>query len=283
MHSESDRENGTNEQHDERGLKLTLKKIGVVSRHYGKKYSNGYRDFSHVLSDVLALLDNHGCDAAAFSLYSVIVRDSFDLCGMLDRVAPKGIKAIFLEEYSEDHRSSERPRKPEHFDVLYRSNGRWRLHKLYQRFGSLSDLRKEKGTSLKTKLDLFVSDEIPKRIMGNCCVVLCGETNAIIVEGHEHPKDRYGLRAAIPRNAIILNPIHDRMTRPEMIKKRQFLSEEGRWVISVWNKGRKDKNGKERDGTKPAWTVFHDGNVKQLENVANAFGVEIGIVDALTS
>ena len=46
----------------------------------------------------------------------------------------------------------------------------------------------------------------------------------------------------IPKEAnIILNPIHDYMLRPEMKLKREYLSRSERWVISVWNKGKKSE------------------------------------------
>lgn len=35
---------------------------------------------------------------------------------------------------------------------------------------------------------------------------------------------------------IILNPVHDKMTRFEMKLKRRFLPKNNRLVISVWNK-----------------------------------------------
>ena len=73
---------------------------------------------------------------------------------------------------------------------------------------------------------------------------------------------------------VILNPIHDRMTRYEMKLKRAFLSENGKWVISVWNKGRKNINGQTRDGKNPAWTVFYDGKELDIEPIPNNLDVE---------
>ena len=62
--------------------------------------------------------------------------------------------------------------------------------------------------------------------------------------------------------------------------KRQFLSKNKRWVISVWNKGKKDKNGNTRDGKKPAWMVFFDGKevIVPIEKEYNKYNVEVGIL-----
>ena len=133
----------------------------------------------------------------------------------------------------------------------------------------------------KTEVDNFVANEVPRRVMGNCCVLLCGETNGVKYSKHDKKiHDTFGLREAIPSAVnIILNPIHDRMTRFEMKLKGQFLSENSRWVISVWNKGKQDKNGKTKDGNGPAWTVFHDGNEIDVPRIPNEFGVEIGTLN----
>ena len=81
---------------------------------------------------------------------------------------------------------------------------------------------------------------------------------------------------------IILNPIHEKMTRFEMKLKRQFLSKNNRWVISVWNKGKINSKGKPiGDGVYP-WTVYKNGRpiqvpiLKKLESKSN---IEMGIVD----
>ena len=57
------------------------------------------------------------------------------------------------------------------------------------------------------------------------------------------------------------------------------MSEYQRRLISVWNKGKQDKNGKVKDGNNPAWTVFHNGKEIIVPRIQNAFGVEIGVLD----
>jgi hypothetical protein len=246
---------------------LSILKIGIVSRDYNKRYPNRYRDFSQILADVLALLDKNGCDSALFSLFSIISRKSFD-----PRTAFKGlqnIKAIFLEEFQD-----EKSRKAGRYVIYYRAKSDWKEYAFNQIFGSIT------GMSLQDIED-FVMEEMPKRIIGNCCVLLCGEINGVkYSRSDKRVHDDFGLRAAIRQKVnIVLNPIHDRMTRFEMKLKRQFLSQNGRWVISVWNKGKQDKNGKVKDGNNPAWTVFHNGNKITVQRVQNKFGSEIGVLD----
>jgi len=49
----------------------------------------------------------------------------------------------------------------------------------------------------------------------------------------------------------------------------------------VWNKGKVDRNGKNADGTSPAWTVHYNGRElsNAIENISPIQAVEIGIVD----
>ena len=80
---------------------------------------------------------------------------------------------------------------------------------------------------------------------------------------------------------VILNPIHDYMTRYEMRTKRRRYSLHGRTVVSVWNQGK----GKE---SYLPWTVFHDGEertegVKELPTpFSDRPDIQIGIVDFAT-
>jgi hypothetical protein len=246
---------------------LDICKIGIVTRNYQEEYSNGYRDFSHTLPQLLSQLDDQGCDTVLFSLYSIVPRESFDLRTAFNGI--ENIKAIFLEEFQDG-----KTRRAGRYVAYYRTTSGWNEYGFYQVFGTLTGMTQQ-------AIEDFVTNEIPKRILGNCCVLLCGETNGVKYSKEDKKiHDTYGLRMAIPSNAnVVLNPIHDRMTRFEMKLKRQFLSENNRWVISVWNKGKQDKNGKTKDGNGPAWTVFHNGNEIDAPKIQNVYGVEIGVLN----
>jgi hypothetical protein len=260
--------------------KLNIKKVGIISRDYRCRFPNGpkgLRDFSYTLPRTLKLLDDNGCDAVLFSLFSIIIRKSYDLLDTLTRLQLQRIKAIFLKEFEDrpERRLPKDQRESRRYVVFYRLKRKWLRYEFCQRFGSLTDIS-------RNDIVKFVSDELPKkRILGNCCVVLCGESNGVKYSSiNKKVSDTFGLRKAIPLETnIVLNPIHDRMTRFEMKLKRQFLSENGRWVISVWNKGKEDKNRRVKDGRGPAWTVFHNRVSKAIELLPNTLGIEIGILD----
>jgi len=246
---------------------LKVRKIGIVTRDYQLKFPNGYRDFSHTLSQVVKLLDGKGCDTVLFSLFSIIPRKGYDSHIFLNGL--NNIKTILLEEFQDG-----KSRKAGRYVVYYRAQSGWKEYEFYQVFGTVTGMRHD-------EIYDFASNEIPKRVLGNCCVLLCGETNGVkYSKGDKKIHDTFGLRKAIPTNAnVILNPIHDRMTRFEMKLKRQFLSENNRWVISVWNKGKQDKNGRTKDGNGPAWTIYHDGDEVEIQMAQNDFGVDIGVLD----
>jgi hypothetical protein len=243
---------------------LDISKLGIVSRNYRDKYENGRRDFSQKLSEVLNFLDKKGCDAVLFSLYSIVPRREFDVLSFLERL--KNIKAVFLEEFK-DH-----PRVPGTFKVFHISNQGWHAYEFFQKF---------KNARHPQEIANFVSTFNQRRVLGGCCVLLCGESNGVKYSKIDKMiYDEFGLRETIPGNVnLVLNPIHDRMIRFEMKLKRQFLSENNRWVVSVWNKGKEYKNGRTMDGGSPAWTVFHNGSEKEVKPEPNQLGLEIGIVD----
>lgn len=246
---------------------INICKIGMVTRDYGLKFPNGYRDFSHSLYQVLKLLDEKGCDAALFSLFSIIKRRDFDPRTAFNSLV--NIKMIFLEEFLDGE-----SRKAGRFVIYYRDKSSWEEYNLYQIFGTMKGMR-------PCDINNFVRNEMPKRIFGNCCILLCGETNGVKYSvDDKNIHDTFGLRKAIPQHAnIILNPIHDRMTRFEMKLKRKYLSENKRWVISVWNKGKRDKNGRIKDGNGPAWTVFNNGKEIDVQRIRINNEIDIGVLD----
>lgn len=250
---------------------LKVSKIGIVTRDYRTKFSNGYRDFSYTFENILLCLDQQSCDTVLFSLFSIIPRKGYDPRRAFNDL--KNIKVILLEEFQDG-----KTRKAGRYVIYYRTASDWKEYEFCQVFGTVT------GMPRKEIYD-FVENEVPKRIMGNCCVLLCGETNGVKYSKKDKKiNDTFGLRKAIPPNvAVILNPIHDRMTRFEMKLKRQYLSKNKRWVVSVWNKGKSDKNGKIKDGKKSAWTIYYDGKEKEVKPIAcyisNQVNIEIGVLN----
>jgi len=254
---------------------LKVARIGIVSRDYRRKYENGL-DFSNALSDILRRLDEEGCDMVLFSLYSIVARKSFEPLRSMRRL--RNIKAVLYEEFKDG-----RKREVKGSVLLYREgNNKWHRYPLPRGgFASLKGLTKKQK---KEKVGNFVRCVIPGSTLGNCCAILCGNINGVPYhKDKKNVRDDFGLRKSLPRKVtVVLNPGHDRMTRHEMKKKRSYLSENNRWVVSVWNKGKEDKKGKTHDGTKAAWTVFHNGREvteKVAERKNQIENVEIGILE----
>lgn len=250
--------------------KINIERLGIVSRNYERKYGNGHRDFSYVMPALLSLLDERQCDAALFSLYLVIPRTDFDITSILSQL--RNIKALFLEEFVDDE-----PRRVSRYLVYHKGVEGWQKYEFHQQFATITGMSRNEVLG-------FVASELPKRILGNCAVLICGESNGVkYFKSDKEIHDTFRMAASIPSNvSIILNPVHDRMTRFEMNMKRAFLSKNMRWVVSVWNKGKRDKNGTIKDGTDPAWTVYHNGVKIPVVSISNNLDVEIGILDAST-
>jgi len=282
---------------------LKVRRVGLVSRNYWNKLPNKI-DFSGVLRKVLSKLEEKKCDTVLLSLWSIIL--PFSVKEHLSAMRLRHIKVVLYEEFALNGKISERdlrklrkfPEKPNssRFVVCYRKNGVWREYKFNGVFGSLNprkrDREEAKAAGLKIKEWMrgkanCLVNQMPIRTMGNCCVLICGESNIVRRRRRREDKevkiyDESQIKRAMRENLrIVLNPGHDRMG-PRMNLKREFLSERPtRWVLSVWNKGKRGKHGKERDGKKPAWMVFNGGRkiktIKQLGNLPN--GLEAGVVD----
>jgi hypothetical protein len=253
----------------EPGPRLTIAKIGIVSRDYNK-----LRDFRNAFPDVLTLLDRKGCDTVLFSLYSI---DFSKLKSFkpFRSIRLRHVKAVLYEEGGKGEKNRQ-------CVVFYRRGHKW--HRYVVPGGGFPTLKGLTDKKKREKVGKFVERSIPGRTLGNCCVILCGEINGVPYHmDTKEVRDDFGLRKSLPRKAIVvLNPGHDRMTRFEMKLKRSFFSEQGRWTISVWNKGKQDKKRRTHDGTKPPWTVFHNGHevtqvVGRLQTQIQ--NLEIGILE----
>ena len=61
--------------------------------------------------------------------------------------------------------------------------------------------------------------------------------------------------------------------------KRRFLSQKGRWIVSVWNKGKRDDRGRTIDGGGAAWQISRNGQDNIILALDNSLGVEIAVLD----
>jgi hypothetical protein len=240
-----------------------IKKIALVAHDYTVPDSRGFYDYSEHFARINKLCDDQGCDTILYALYT------WDSTSPVPRThdsmfdALKHVRQIVLEVG--------KPRKGyDHVEVWVR--GQHEPMIAYQRFAEADDPVGAKR--------LFI-DDLPSRQVSSTLLVICGETNITrLKRATKTFDDPFGfveqLQGLNPR--LILNPVHDYMTRPEMKKKRRFYSQGGRIVVSVWNRGR----GKE--SWRP-WTAYHDGEertdgVLELEQpFAERPDIRIGLLD----
>ena len=255
--------------------KLNINKIGIVSRDYRNREKNGHRDFSYAFKSILTTLDKQECDSVLFSLYTINKRTSFSVESILEELNFENIRTIFLEEFKDSEE-----RVPVKNLIYYQDKDKWREQRLTQKFARANELTKK-------RIEDFRKEVKEKRIFGNFAVLLCGETNIVNYKmAIKKIEDQHKFSKILDKDIkVILNPIHDRMTRFEMKLKRKYLSKHKRWVISVWNKGKSDKNGKVNMNHKNphGWDIYYDGMEKELKpinhNVDNQGDIQIGIVN----
>ncbi len=255
---------------------IKIKKIGIISRDYRERDENGFRDFSHTFKNILLRLNKEGCDSALFSLYTLVKREELDVIQVLNHLEIDNIKAVFIAEFEDGIE-----RMSGDYVIYFRDKGEWQTYRLVQKFGSL----KYTQSFNRQVIEPFKAEVKSQRLLGNCTLLLSGESNIVkFSQANERVEDPFKYFDQLNSDIkIILNPAHERMMRFEVNLKRKFLSKNGRWLISVWNKGKADKNGHVKNGNKPAWAIFYNGEERQVkpieESLSTPLNIEMGIVD----
>lgn len=240
-----------------------IRKIALVSHDYNVPDSRGLHDYSEHFSRINKLCDDQGCDTILYALFTLdssspVTRTHGSIFDGLQHV-----QRVLVEV-------GESPETFDHVEVWRR--GRTEPVVARQRFATSSSATSDKQRFL---------DDLPARRISDGLLVLCGESNIVkLKRATKKIEDGFGFRDRLRelKVHVVLNPIHDYMTRYEMREKRRFYSRHGRTVVSVWNKGR----GKE---SWLPWTVFHDGEertdrVREIEApFAERPDIRIGLVE----
>jgi hypothetical protein len=240
-----------------------IRKVALVSHDYNVADDRGLCDYSEHFARINKLCDEQGCDTILYALYtwdqdSQVARNHDAIFGGLDH-----IQRVILEV------GQRGPKGIDHSEVW--SRGQQGPLVAHQHFA--------KGAERKCKKQAFI-DDLPTRRLADGLLMLCGESNIAKMEHHSDFNDPLGFTDWLKEMNIrvILNPIHDYMTRYEMREKRRHYSDGGRTVISVWNQG------KGREAALP-WTVFHDGieRATAVRELPSPFSdrpdIRIGVLD----
>lgn len=243
-----------------------LQRIAVVSHDYKVPDSRGLYDYSEHFSKINQVCDAHGCDTILYALYT------------WDQASPTNrTHAVIFNGLANVQRIVlEFGQAPTRFDAHRRVE-------LWTKRNSLpaSVVQQFVKSTAKDDVKRDFIQELPSRLVSNGLLVLCGETNITsLARSTGAFRDPFSFVEQLQKLDVnvLLNPIHDYMRRPEMRKKREFYSRNGRSVVSVWNKGK----GKEAE---LPWTLFHDGKdrTEQIREVPRLFherpDIRIGILD----
>lgn len=244
-----------------------LQRIAVIAHDYKVPDSRGLYDYSEHFSKINQVCDAHGCDTILYALYTWDQASPTNRTHTVIFDGLANVQRIVLEV----------GQAPTTFDACRRVE-------LWTKQNSLPEFAVQKFAKSKAKDDFkrnFIQ-ELPSRLVSNGLLVLCGETNITsLTRSTDTFRDPFNFVEKLQKLDInvLLNPIHDYMRRPEMRKKREFYSRNGRTVVSVWNKG------KGREAELP-WTLFHDGKdrtTEQIKEIQRPFrerpDIRIGILD----
>lgn len=116
--------------------------------------------------------------------------------------------------------------------------------------------------SIDKKNVIEFKDKFKKtRIIDDCALIICGEINLFTTSQDDYSvDDKCEILSLVDNNVkIIINQGHDEMGRPHYVRaKRKFLSKNGKYLISVWNKGRKPIDF-DLENSKSYWDFYHNG------------------------
>ena len=244
---------------------FNVKKVAVVSHNYNLSNSHGHQDFAEHTSRIHSVCDGEWCDTLLYSLFtwdenSPIRRNHQTIFGEL-----KNVRCVILEVGNK--------KTPNKFvEVWLKEEERPRI--MSQCFAKSSDLYERKRDFIRS---------IPKRIVGNALIAICGESNIVnYIPSNGNFRDEFAFNGELEARGVrvVFNPLHDYMRRHEMKKKRAYYSRNQRLVITVWNMGRG------RESSIP-WTVFYnEANIttqvrEVLPQIKGRLDIRIGIVPAL--
>lgn len=261
-------------------MDIHVSRVALISHDYSKRQGRarkdalGRFDFSGVMTRVLRTVDKKKVDTAVFSLFTI-----HGSPGDAQALSPDDcstLRVVALEVYGGAHSKMSPPddvkrRGANEFIVFVREGKTWTPFACFQQaFG------KRVGVDIPG----FVRHELPRRVCGDIAFLLCGEINALkYVPANKRVEDVDGVLTGLGELKAIFNPIHDKMTRFEMRLKQEHLSRNGRYVLSTWNKGKRNIAGNTTDGPSPAWRVFHNGILVFPEPLHNDLGIEIGVIE----
>jgi hypothetical protein len=221
-------------------------------------YEHGFHPF---LTDVLAVADEEKCDVAVCSLWSHSVTSMGALTEPLLFARARTVQTLFLEVAD--------------YEGVFRIEVWRKGHVAPHQFTQCLSVSSARASRKRAFMD-----ELPSRMFGSTLFLTCGEVNIISTRRNSTQlSDPYGFMSRLQHAAtrVILNPTHDYMRRPEMKAKRASLSQGGRTVLSVWNRGRKPP---EAD---PPWQAFFDGEevsdkIREVD-LPSARDVRVGVID----
>lgn len=244
-------------------MDFNVGRVAVISHNYNVVNCYGHKDFAEHFHQINRVCDEKGCDTILYPLFtwdenSTVERDYGTIFANLTSV-----RCIIIEIGSMESKNKV-------VEVWLRDEDSPRI--LQQCFG-----KSKEPCECKER---FIRD-IPQRIIGNSLLMICGESNIVtLVRKDGSFNDPFGFNQAFdsPGPKIILNPLHDYMSRYEMRLKRRYFSRNGRTVISVWNQGKK------KGEARLPWTLFVDGDERTHEiqeipsPIAPRPDIRIGIV-----